>query len=228
MTMPDHELQILHNQLDVLWAKYFAHLEAYCQAQQSMQQHLSEGFISLAQANRYAAHGVRIGQDWYDERCKATARARVKVAETNQSYDCINTSIDIIHISQKRKVASSSSRAKNPASASASSHDSTSDGKIARHDEKSEDEEYETQKDPITWYGLLPSSSLRSAQTSFVKVVKDLDESSDLSAVNRSKSDRSPISQACNAARAMRSIEAEIRKKRKAIRVAQRSLSASR
>ena len=67
-------LQQQLDKLDDLFEKYLTLLDQYQKARQELSEHLSSGFLHLAQANRSVSAGRRFGQDYYDERMQASRR----------------------------------------------------------------------------------------------------------------------------------------------------------
>jgi hypothetical protein len=67
-------------------------LDQYQKARQELSEHLSSGFLDLAQANRSASAGRRFGQDYYDERMQASRRISVEVPESGRLKIRVTTS----------------------------------------------------------------------------------------------------------------------------------------
>lgn len=218
--MNDTLLQDLHDQLDSLWISYLTHLDAYQEAQKAIQKELSDGVFSLAQANRRISSGRRIGRDWYDQRSKATTRVTIDPTTSESGKGDLEVQFGITHVPQLPKA---DDKARESRSTSSIVPDARKDvGALDQDELSSSDEVAKPQKDPITWYGLMPSSSLRAAQSSFLTMLRD-QETVQGATAGTDDGHASPTAKASNAARALRSTEAEIRRKRKLIRAAERS-----
>lgn len=219
------DISALHDKLDNLWAKHLTLLDQYQRAQEQLAKHMSsvslpsaytarqgrritahnQAFLSLAQANFNSPTRIRYGQDYYDERMRATRRVTI-----NQTTD--TTTLSITHTPHTPNETQIDSKPK--------LEDTTlpSPPSTPREHSANDKEEKETSypeatdksnqlKDPLTWFGILVPPALRAAQTSFSSAISE------------------PAAEAVEAARGMREIETEIRRVRKAVRRAMRGLA---
>ncbi|KAJ9641460.1 hypothetical protein H2199_005430 [Coniosporium tulheliwenetii] len=153
----------LLDKLDTLLERYLCLLDEYQTARQQLQEHLSAGYISLAQANFNAPRSVRYGRDYYDSRMQATRRVVVSTADNKQTIET--------------KALESTASAADTSPPAANLHDP--DAKETKQAESRDaDPTQPTQqgkpqpKDPITMFGILTPPALRAAQSSFVKAVE--------------------------------------------------------
>ncbi|KAI7539438.1 hypothetical protein KC331_g9756 [Hortaea werneckii] len=206
----------LNDRLDDLWVKYLDCLDQYQRAQESVQKALSSGFFSLAQANFKSSAGRRYGQDFYDERMKASKR--VQIVDNGDDH--------VLAISMNPAVAPGDSsegpnhktEARQQPSPPSTPVADDEDVKAAKKpkeptnlDEiKDQDSEIPgvahqpATRSPLTWFGILTPRELRSAQKSFSTAISN------------------PTESAVNATREMRQLEAEINRTRKAVRKAEK------
>ncbi|KAI7158724.1 hypothetical protein KC349_g4703 [Hortaea werneckii] len=206
----------LNDRLDDLWVKYLDCLDQYQRAQESVQKALSSGFFSLAQANFKSSAGRRYGQDFYDERMKASKR--VQIVENGDDH--------VLAISMNPAVAPGDSsegpeqkteaiqQPSPPSTPVADGEDVKAAGKPKEPTNFDEIKDQDSEKSgiahqpptrsPLTWFGILTPRELRSAQESFSTAIS------------------SPTESAVNAAREMRQLEAEINRTRKAVRKAEK------
>ncbi|KAK4495010.1 hypothetical protein PRZ48_013337 [Zasmidium cellare] len=190
-----------YDRLDNLWTQYLQLLDDYTVAQANIQKHLAAGFLSLTQAN-FQSSGRRYGRDFYDDRALATARVVVE----DDGEVAISSKTDGDSSDGKGEGKEETEEAKQLPSPSPTPEPDKEQGREEEDVDESGDPKEATQKshitDPRRWFGILTPSSLRSAQHSFASAV--LDECN--------------VGKAVNAARAMKDIEADIRKLRKAIK----------
>ncbi|KAL2009154.1 hypothetical protein VTN00DRAFT_7348 [Thermoascus crustaceus] len=73
--------------LDVLLERYLQLLDHYEKLQAKLGKQLSLGFFSLAQANYFSSPGRRYGEDYYDERMKATRKISLQKLSRSASFD---------------------------------------------------------------------------------------------------------------------------------------------
>lgn len=224
-TASNSTLSGLHDRLDSLWMTYLRHLDAYTSAQKTLQQHMRSGFVSLSRANFNARPGMRYGKDYFHERAIATRRVIVSqdnADEGERRYRLANThrTPDEAHgkdedASEKAVTAKEDTQQPSPpvtpntedekeyeTTTKPESSQPSNNEKVPSNNEKTKPP---LEADPLRWYGILIPRELRSAQASFSNAVDD------------------SASSGVNAARAMREIEAEIRKLRKEIRKAERA-----
>lgn len=213
----------LHDRLDSLWIFYLRHLDEYTSAQKALQQHMRAGFFSLSRANFTARPGTRYGKDYFHDRAVATSR--IKVLE-NENENVSRPTLEIfqwVDWSNAEKDGGSEEAVQQPSPAATPEPSDTTES-IARSDPEptsNEDEKYSEgerprtsqlrpplEADPLRWFGVLVPQELRSARASFSTGVCDV------------------VGQAVNSSRAVREIEADIRKLRKEIRRAEKARKA--
>ncbi|KAI7197908.1 hypothetical protein D0869_01131 [Hortaea werneckii] len=206
----------LNDRLDDLWVKYLDCLDQYQRAQESVQRALSSGFFSLAQANFKSSAGRRYGQDFYDERMKASKRVqivgdgddRILVISMNPAVAPGDSSEGANHKTEATqqpsppstpvaddKDAKTAEKPKEPTSLDEIKDQDSETSGVARQP---------ATRSPLTWFGILTPRELRSAQQSF------------------STATSSPTESAVNATREMRQLETEINRTRKAVRKAEK------
>lgn len=232
-------LVTLHDKLDELWEKYLTLLDEYQKAQKEVQKHMSavsdshdsgcdnlltmdmiQGFFSITQANFKSATRGRYGSDYYDDRMKASRCYRYEQDGDDNASDHLQLlKLDEDEPAAAAKGASSEHEKEaapqqqpSPPSTPAAHDSDTSPAEpvdlSAEEGEKSSTPQTGSsapQRDPLHWFGILVPRELRSAQSTF------------FSAIN------GPILQATNAARALREVEAEIRRARKDVRRAEKA-----
>lgn len=208
----------LHDHLDSLWTVYLNYLDAYASAQKLLQKHMSTGFLSLARANFNSRVGIRrYGQDYYHERAVATRRIIISVED-----DASKPTVGIFQWSPPKpetdlekeapveveKTGENEEDVKqlpSPPGTPEPEHQQSDSDKDTMPSEK--ESKIPLPSDPLKWFGILVPQALRSSQASFCAAVDEA------------------VADAANAARGMRSTEAEIRKLRKEIRKAEKESS---
>jgi len=174
-----------------------------------------KGYFSLTQANFKSSNRRSYGQDYYDERMKASRRCNIFGKDEGRH----STEFVVLHTGESaqparfedKKAATEPNQQPSPPSTPVA--DSLDDSPAEQQeDPKTQDEKQGphwgptvASRDPLKWFGILVPRELRSAQTSFCSAVDG------------------PIAAAANAARGMREIEAEIRKVRKAVKKAEKA-----
>jgi hypothetical protein len=235
----DPSLLELEDHLDELWESYLTLLDQYTKAQDEIKKHFNSGFLSLAKAQSSASLGRRYGQDWYDERMKASRKARVLSASVDDTEDSVGAdlqrlsisavprgpTIQIVHSEEKKS--KSESEIKEEESKQQQQQPSPP-GTPEPESKPKEDEEMKSDQaeepkptNPLRWFGVLVPPELRRAQSAFTAALGDSSASEE-----SDETCKSPVADAVNAARGMRDIEAEIRKIRKAVKKAEKASSA--
>ncbi|KAI7331128.1 hypothetical protein KC315_g5312 [Hortaea werneckii] len=206
----------LNDRLDDLWIKYLDCLDRYQRAQESVQKALSSGFFSLAQANFKSSAGRRYGQDFYDERMKASKRVQVLEKHDDRVLTISMNPVVAPGDSpdgpkQKPEASQQPSPPSTPApededvkAADKSKGSTPLDDRKDRNSKRSGDTQPSATRSPLTWFGILTPRELRSAQQSFSTAIS------------------TPTESAVNATREMRQLEAEINRTRKAVRKAEK------
>jgi hypothetical protein len=235
----DPSLLELEDHLDELWESYLTLLDQYTKAQDEIKKHFNSGFLSLAKAQSSASLGRRYGQDWYDERMKASRKARVLSASVDDTEDSVGAdlqrlsisavprgpTIQIVHSEEKKskseseiKEEESKQQQQQPSPPGTPEPESK-----PKEDEETKPDQSEESKptNPLRWYGVLVPPELRRAQSAFTAATEGSSASEE-----SDETCNGPIADAVNAARGMRDIEAEIRKIRKAVKKAEKASSA--
>ncbi|KAI7282893.1 hypothetical protein KC343_g949 [Hortaea werneckii] len=206
----------LNDRLDDLWIKYLDCLDRYQRAQESVQKALSSGFFSLAQANFKSSAGRRYGQDFYDERMKASKRVQILGNDGDRVLNIsmaptVTPSDSTEGPKHKPEAGQQPSPPRTPTpededvkAADKSEQSATLDDRKGQDSEKSGQTHQSGARSPLTWFGILTPRELRSAQQSFSSAIS------------------TPTESAVNAAREMRQLEAEINRTRKAVRKAEK------
>ncbi|KAK5701226.1 hypothetical protein LTR17_022761 [Elasticomyces elasticus] len=203
-------LMQLLDQLDKLWVEYLTFLDQYQAAQGDLKKQLSAGHFSLTQANFKSPNRRPYGQDYYDNRMKASRRCKI----APQDRACLSMRFKVIDTTSSTKPAESAESAEKdaasepqqqlspPSTPTPDGHENPERSTPATEDNKEEPAEDATASshDPLRWFGILLPRELRSAQASFRGVAGE------------------PVETAANAIRGMRETEAKISKLRKAVR----------
>lgn len=226
-------LEELKEHLDELWTRYLDLLDTYIRSRDSLRACLCNGFLSLAHANSRAPIGRRYGTDWYDERMKASTRIRyilhdstllsggvdlhalttmaLKDPSTTSSGDGLDNIVG--------SVKSDIEMFGHPPSPPATPRRSESEEQPVR-ETGSESRSRETRsgcRDPLNWFGIFTSPSLRNAQASFSDAVRGSISQTLPDVETRPEPETSPLLESVNTAMEMRKVEAEIRRTRKVI-----------
>jgi hypothetical protein len=232
----DPSLLELEDHLDELWESYLTLLDQYTKAQDEIKKHFNSGFLSLAKAQSSASLGRRYGQDWYDERMKASRKARVLSASVDDTEDSISAdlqslsisavprgpTIQITHLEEKKSKSESQEEESKPQQQPSPPGTPEPELKPNEDEEmKSDQAEEPKPTNPLRWFGVLVPPELRRAQSAFTAALGDSSASEE-----SDETCKSPVADAVNAARGMRDIEAEIRKIRKAVKKAEKASSA--
>ncbi|KAF4173945.1 hypothetical protein CNMCM8694_002242 [Aspergillus lentulus] len=182
-------LELLDHSLE----RYLLLLDQHQKLQADLAKKLSSGFFSLAHANYTCPPGRRYGADYYDERMKAIRRMAIRSppcveeekimdgAEDAPQGECPpdeyrqifaidgttnNQQVEEPETSEDKEEADSEVDNTHQVNTSA-----TSDPDSATSESNSSKERSRF-SDPIHWYGILVSPSLRSAQKSFTEAVE--------------------------------------------------------
>ncbi|KAK3644939.1 hypothetical protein LTR56_009326 [Elasticomyces elasticus] len=200
----------LLDQLDQLWVEYLTFLDQYQAAQGDLKKQLSAGHFSLTQANFKSSNRRPYGQDYYDNRMKASRRCKIDPqdqASLSMRFKVIDTtdsakSAESAGSAEKDAASEPQQQPSPPSTPTPSGHESSETCTPAAEDNKEKPAAGTTASshDPLKWFGILLPRELRSAQTSFCTVIKG------------------PLETAANAIRGMRETEAKISKLRKAVR----------
>lgn len=235
----------LEDRLDELWESHLVLLDQYTKAQDEIKQHMSLGFLSLAKAQSSAPFGKRYGQDWYDERMKASQRTSVTEAPTIQenspatnafptlsirltpedrggyTMSIGDEALDEMEIIQEAKQQPSPPGTPEPEPKSKSESEPASKERLADSD-LDEKNGKDTPVNPLRWYGILVPPELKRAQGSFSAAISDATDTKGPDG-DATSDHESPMTTAANAARGLREIETELRKTRKAVRKAEKA-----
>uniref|UniRef100_A0A093XWA1 Vacuolar ATPase assembly protein VMA22 n=1 Tax=Talaromyces marneffei PM1 TaxID=1077442 RepID=A0A093XWA1_TALMA len=210
-------------QLDNLLERYLLLLDTHQKLQESLGKQLSSGFFQLAHAN-YVSPGRRFGEDFYDERMKATRRLRnvTSLPDNDQDSSWIDTRLERVqfeveyksvinskndeqeelndagqdvekaatetvaddtqpdHTDETNQQAEKSSGITTPPTQPQDAAKNNNEDKGTGSTTKTKSETVTKKKkkifrsdDPISWYGILVPSSLKSAQKSFTEAIDD-------------------------------------------------------
>ncbi|KAB8356350.1 hypothetical protein FH972_023934 [Carpinus fangiana] len=180
----------LADRLDELFEEYLGLLNDYTEAREQLSRDLSNGFMSLAQANFTSPNRTRYGQDYYDERMQA-----LKTVEVESEAAVQFKTATLLSSAMESKGDESAGK-----SDSSGGEDAGRDPKKSSKPEghaTSIKKEAKTVTDPIRWFGVLVPPALRSAQGHFTATVDG------------------PIQQLVNKNKAMEVLEIEIRRTKK-------------
>ncbi|GFF37240.1 coiled-coil domain-containing protein 115 [Aspergillus udagawae] len=175
-------LQLLDHSLE----RYLLLLDQHQKLQTNLAKELSSGFFSLAHANYTCPPGRRYGADYYDERMKAIRRMAIRFPPCAEKEKIMNGAEDapqgecppdeyrqIFAIDKttnnQRVEEPETSKGKEEAD---SGIDNTRQVDPSAAPDPDSSEERSRFSDPIHWYGILVSPSLRSAQRSFTEAVE--------------------------------------------------------
>lgn len=233
---------LLDSRLDALWVQYLDLLDQYTKAQEELSKLMSSGFFSLAQANRSPMHGRRYGQDWYDQRMKTSRRCQIVEQIEHTSTGTPISSYGQVFIADWVPVAQDADD-KDGAESKSAKHQArenvepkqqpspprTPDPVASSTSEKAKDAQESkavSHMDPIRWYGILVPPELRRAQAFFTTSISG--PHGDRTTAEKPDQDdktfkQGPLVKAANAARAMKAVDAEIRRVRKIVRKADRA-----
>ncbi|EUC41274.1 hypothetical protein COCMIDRAFT_40530 [Bipolaris oryzae ATCC 44560] len=208
----------LLDHLDDLLERYLHTLHEYQQVMQQLSKQLSNGYMSLAQANFHnSSSAIRYGQDCYDERMQAIRKFHVSEGKTSDvphfsvhKSDCSDESVDASDdVSKKEDVQKSKNDSEHVTPTAPESKQEEEEPKMTSNAEESSSaseegkEKTKTTKksnDPLKWFGILVPPALRTAQSAFVNAVE------------------TPIPQLATLARDMRMQEIDIGRVRKQIK----------
>ncbi|EMD65320.1 hypothetical protein COCSADRAFT_139099 [Bipolaris sorokiniana ND90Pr] len=207
----------LLDHLDDLLERYLHTLHEYQQVMQQLSKQLSNGYMSLAQANFHnSSTAIRYGQDCYDERMQAIRKVHVSEGQTNDvphfavyKFDSPDESLDASDdASKKEDVEKSKDDSEHftptvPESKQEEEPKTTSNMEESSPASEEPKEKIKTTKksnDPLKWFGILVPPALRTAQSAFINAVE------------------TPIPQLATLARDMRMQEIEIERVRKQIK----------
>lgn len=180
-TKPDMSEDIAAK-LDSLLEQYLNLLDKYTTLREELSKTFSNGFFSLAQAQRNSTLGPgrRYGQDFYDQRMKGRRRTAFTV-----TGDQVNVSIRLVN---EQKVKEHKETGKNENGENQEPEDESGGAGIQEVDDNDEssqkEEDAEKQKakektrqdpgtrDPLMWFGLLVPPALRQTQSHFSEAVE--------------------------------------------------------
>lgn len=241
-SMSDSDLRALKARLNGLWIKYLGALDTYTSSHDELSKQLGSGYFALAQANARRTNDRRYGSDWYDERTKATIRAKI-IATGDSEQERPRDELELLvsevpiyvepSVTAKDKIPSQRNQKSSPISSQAprSETDNLDHAQALPTPSPSPSPDPELpdgaadepviqklQVDPAAWYGLFVSPSLRRTQHIFKTAIVSSSESAESKTGDTISSECSHMQMAVNAARKLRAIEVDIRATRKAIR----------
>jgi len=197
-------LKDLRRLLDILLERYLCLLDRYQMLQAELGRQFSSGFLSLAHANYCSPPGRRYGEDYYDERMKATRRLSLQppllsipradvTVGSHESRTYLNT-FRIHYASTVPEVDRGRSQTEagkgsgmnigNTKHLASSSDNGVANSASTLLPLETGDEPPSTQPkkkpvrggDPLSWYGILVPQSLRNAQKSFTTAIEGFPE----------------------------------------------------
>ncbi|KAF7125200.1 hypothetical protein CNMCM5793_001309 [Aspergillus hiratsukae] len=165
-------LQLLDHSLE----KYLLLLDQHQKLQTDLAKQLSSGFFSLAHANYTCPPGRRYGADYYDERMKAIRKMTIRSPPCPEKEEIVNGAEDAPQIFAIDKT-TNNKRVEEPETSKAeeaddSEVDNTREVDASATSDSDSSKERSRFSDPLHWYGILVSPSLRSAQRSFTEAVE--------------------------------------------------------
>jgi coiled-coil domain-containing protein 115 len=189
----------LSAQLDALLAQYLALLDTYTKLRAELQQHMSNGFFSLAQANRHAGSrlgpGRRYGEEGYDLGMKAQRTVKIVRKESRTVHEEKDRPIRELQTKENEgsvpKGGISEEEALEMVNKGVES-DPPEPGAFIEpqvRDEGTHDQDHESiestydltvralddaAKDPLKWYGILIPPALRTCQSNFTSAVSTI------------------------------------------------------
>ncbi|RHZ47278.1 uncharacterized protein CDV56_101140 [Aspergillus thermomutatus] len=172
--------------LDHSLERYLLLLDRHQKLQTDLAKQLSSGFFSLAHANYTCPPGRRYGADYYDERMKAIRKMTIQFPPCTEKKKTVNGAEDVpqgeCQLDNYRQIFSidettNNQRVEVPETskgeeAAESEVDNTRQVDPSATSDSDSSKERSRFSDPIHWYGILVSPSLRSAQTSFTEAVE--------------------------------------------------------
>ncbi|RLM01728.1 hypothetical protein CFD26_100846 [Aspergillus turcosus] len=174
-------LQLLDHSLE----KYLLLLDQHQKLQTDLAKQLSSGFFSLAHANYTCPPGRRYGADYYDERMKAIRKMTIRSPPCAEREEIMSGAEDApqgeCQLDEYRQIfaieTTENKRVEEPETsevkeADDSEVDNTREVDASATSDSDCSKERSRFSDPLHWYGILVSPSLRSAQRSFTEAVE--------------------------------------------------------
>ncbi|EAW21905.1 uncharacterized protein NFIA_070760 [Aspergillus fischeri NRRL 181] len=159
-------LELLDHSLE----RYLLLLDQHQKLQADLAKKLSSGFFSLAHANYTCPPGRRYGADYYDERMKAIRKMAIRSPPCAEKQKNMNGIFAIDETTNDQRVEEpETSKDKEEADTEVDNTRQVSPSATSESDSSKERPRF---SDPIHWYGILVSPSLRSAQRTFTEAVE--------------------------------------------------------
>ncbi|EFR02561.1 hypothetical protein MGYG_05557 [Nannizzia gypsea CBS 118893] len=163
--------------IDDLLERYLRLLDEQQQLQEAIGKQFANGFFSLARANHSCPPGRRYGEDYYDERMKATRQVEITMTATadrlKASPDVSTPAFKTVTIETKPDPNSD----KDAEEEEAGTDTPSTDENQAQTQTQPETKEAKTKRkgssspNPLHWFGILVPPPLRNAQEAFVGAV---------------------------------------------------------
>lgn len=182
----DRDLDVAGNiaaKLDALLEQYLELLDKYSVLREELSRTFSNGFFSLAQAQRNSSLGAgrRYGPDFYDERMKARRRTEINAEDDDPRFS----------VRMEERKPTPQQQAENPENQENGDNEGTTEKEGQRTKEEAEDgittrdeltserqkakqrvKQQPGHRDPLTWFGLLVPPALRQTQSHFSQAVE--------------------------------------------------------
>ncbi|OJD16874.1 hypothetical protein AJ78_02971 [Emergomyces pasteurianus Ep9510] len=182
LTSPGKSYAELSKELDSVLERYLHLLDRQQRLQDEIGREFSSGFFSLVRANNSCPPGRRYGEDYYDERMKATRKLSIIFPSTNpgkceSALSSLNQTISNPSFAIENALLSPSNteesnydtkdgngHSDSDTSSSCQSSRPTKPDKVKQSKKPSTNQK---SSNPINWFGILVPPALRSAQQSF-------------------------------------------------------------
>ncbi|KAK0510077.1 hypothetical protein JMJ35_007471 [Cladonia borealis] len=156
---PRESSEALASTLDDLLVRYLHLLDQHQKLRQELNRLLSDGYLSLAQANFSNPNRIRYGQDYYDDRMQAST-----LVSSNLSHPCFSV--------MKPGATDPTKVLVNDVVGDHEESKTTAGTSEAIVDEKCKASGLPC--DPLNWFGILVPPGLRASQSNFQSAVIDI------------------------------------------------------
>ncbi|KAK1238720.1 hypothetical protein MKX07_004296 [Trichoderma sp. CBMAI-0711] len=179
--------------IDSLLERYLSLLDEYTRLRQDLSKLQSSVYQNIARANFAGERGMRYGQDYYDERMRATRVLRIDEAGGDEAVprfmvrnlmaSSSGAADDEEGAKEVEKSESTPERGDAKGTTTAQSNSGTTpetnqtaegQNQDGEEQEKEKPEMKKTSSDPLRWYGLLAPLPLRTAQTLSIQAVEQV------------------------------------------------------
>jgi coiled-coil domain-containing protein 115 len=135
-----------HSGIDSLLERYLELLDQYTKLTKMLNDHQKGMYQSLARANFSAERGMRYGPDFFDERSEASRVVAVRTSDEDVPSYALVSAAELLNVG-------------NDADTSKGNFGVSKEG-------------HRRPRDPLTWFGLMSPSTLRTAQIEAVLAVE--------------------------------------------------------